>query len=93
MIYIKDEIFMLEKEIKKLENELNLMDPNNPDNRFKYPSKISELNILKRKLEKLKEEQGIKTKDSFRILNQQENAQTNKLIKAKVIPVKRINIH
>ena len=53
MLTIRDEIFMAEKSIKKLEEELDSVDITNPNNRFKYANLKSELVVLSQKLDKL----------------------------------------
>lgn len=58
MINEKDEIFMLENEIEKLEKELLDINPRSPENRFKYANKKSELNCLYKKLNLLTNNQN-----------------------------------
>ncbi|MBR4672786.1 MAG: hypothetical protein IKO78_06300 [Bacilli bacterium] len=58
MLTIADKIRMIEKEIERLSQELENMDPKDPDNRFKYANKQSELNIQRRKLEEFIEKQN-----------------------------------
>lgn len=91
MIDEKDEIFMIENEIEKLENELLDINPKSPENRFKYTNKKSELNILKRKLRRIKGEQEFVLKSTFKSINQLEKTHTNRLVKIKIKPFK--NIH
>ncbi len=57
MLTIVDEIRMLEREIDSANKELDKMDPNDPDNRFKYANKKSEINHLYSKLYNLRQRQ------------------------------------
>ena len=55
MLTLIDDIRMTMQEINRLNKELEKMDPNLPENRFKYANKKSEINILYKKLYELKE--------------------------------------
>ena len=74
MLTIVDEIRMTEREIDRVNRELGEMDPKDEANRFKYPSKQSELNILYRRLDELREKQkqeNEKNKGNAQAFNEQ----------------------
>ena len=52
------------QEINRLNKELEKMDPNLPENRFKYANKKSEINILYKKLYELKERQKVEKENT-----------------------------
>ena len=53
MLTTRDEIHMVKDSIKRKENELSMMDRNDPNNRFKYANAMSELRVLRSKLDEL----------------------------------------
>lgn len=61
MLTIKDDIYMLRKSIEQRKSELELLDPKNPDNRFKYANLKSEIEHDRRKLERLEAEEYAET--------------------------------
>jgi hypothetical protein len=63
MITRQDEIHMIKLSIKRAKEELELLDPNDENNRFKIPNKKSEIRILEAKLEQLLETEQIKTQE------------------------------
>ena len=58
MYTIDGEILKIKKEIEELKAKMELLDINDPNNRFKYPNMKSELRILYDKLDKLLEEKN-----------------------------------
>lgn len=77
MITLKDEIFMTKRELEKLKQEFESMNPEQSDDRFKYANKKSEIFILERKLEDLKKQQEEnnkqKGKKEIQPINSEEN--------------------
>ena len=61
MYTLDGEILRIKNEIKQLKEEIDSLDTDNPDNRFKIPSKKSELRILYQKLDTLLEEKNNNT--------------------------------
>ncbi len=56
MFGIKDEIFVLNNELKRKREELDKLDPKAEENRFKYANVKSEIYILESKIARLEEE-------------------------------------
>lgn len=66
MLSVDDEIRMTKLMLKKAREKLDLMDPNDANNRFKIPNQQSEIRILENKLEQLEEQKNPKIKNTKR---------------------------
>ena len=84
MLTIKDEIFMIEKSIERLSEEIEGIDKTNQDYRFKYANLKSELEVLKQKLEKLILQLQEENKNG-KYIPVEELKETNQLIKRKTL--------
>ena len=84
VLTIKDEIFMIEKSIERLSEEIEGIDKTNQDYRFKYANLKSELEVLKQKLEKLILQLQEENKNG-KYIPVEELKDTNQLIKRKTL--------